>query len=58
VTCRKSIAREQAESRSACFMPVSSFAFSSTQKMEAVCSSKRLLILRTTGHYFPEDRTV
>jgi hypothetical protein len=41
--------RQEADSKSAFFMLVSCFAFSSTLKIEAICSSKRRLIFRTTG---------
>jgi hypothetical protein len=36
---------------------VSCLAYSSTLKIEAICSSETLACLRTTRHYNPEDRT-
>lgn len=41
----------------ACFMQVSSLAYSSTAKMEAKCSSETSVHFhRTTSHYISEDR--
>jgi hypothetical protein len=43
----------------ACFMLVSYFAYSSTLKMEVMCSSKTLVdYYWTTWRYIPEDGTL
>jgi hypothetical protein len=43
----------------ACFMLVSCLAYSSTLKMEAICSSKMQdEFQRTAQHYIPESRTL
>jgi hypothetical protein len=43
----------------ACFMLVYCLAYSSTLKMEAICSSETSVYFhRTTRRYMPEDRTL
>jgi hypothetical protein len=37
---------------------VSYLGYSSTMKMDAICSSERVVILLTTCHYIPEDSTL